>query len=369
MYGHQTPCRMSAWPHRLLMRQHPLRPIPSFPILALVALAVMFAGTLFAAGCGSSGSGETTTTVAPAVSTTVAAVSTTATTAAVTSSTLPRLAEGTFPVTVTDDNKASVTVGAKPLRIVSTAPANTEMLFALGLGDQVVGVNSLDNYPPEVADIAKVGDFQLNTEAVIALSPDLVVAYSGNEEAVGPLQKAGTPVLIFNPTTVEQIYVDLTTLGAATGATGKAAELVDSIKAQIKEISDAAAAAGDSPKVFYALDNTLWTSGPGSFVDELLTLAHATNVAASPGAGGAAAQAYYQFAPEQLVAADPDVILLPGSIYKSAAEFTGDPRFAGLKAVKEGRVLVIDDVIVTRPGPRIAEGLKILAAAIHPAAF
>ena len=355
MSGRQAPCRTSAWPHRLLSRQHPPRRIPLFPTLATVAVAVLAVGSLFAGGCGSAASDETTTTAATSVSTTA--------------STVAEPAEGTFPVTLTDDNQASVTINAKPMRIVSTAPANTEMLFALGLGDRVVGVNSLDDYPPEVADIAKVGDFQLNTEAVIALSPDLVVGYSSNEEALAPVQKAGIPSLILNPTTVEQIYADIITVGAATGATGRAAELVESIKAQMKEVSDAAAAAGDSPKVFYALDNTLWTSGPGSFVDELLTLAHATNVAAVPGAGGVAAQAYYQFASEQLVAADPDVILLPGSIYKSAEEFTSDARFAGLKAVKEGRVLVIDDVIVTRPGPRIAEGLKILAAAIHPAAF
>ncbi|MFH0917387.1 MAG: ABC transporter substrate-binding protein [bacterium] len=355
MSGRQAPCRTSAWPHRLLLRQHPLRRIPFLPTLAIVAVAALVVGSLFAAGCGSTASDETTTTAATSVSTTA--------------STVAEPAEGAFPVTVTDDNNASATINAKPMRIVSTAPANTEMLFAIGVGDRVVGVNSLDDYPPEVADIPKVGDFQLNTEAVIALSPDLVVGYSGNEEALAPVQKAGTPCLILNPTTVEQIYTDITTVGAATGATGKAAELVGTIKAQMKEVSDAAAAVGDSPKVFYALDNTLWTSGPGSFVDELLALAHATNVAAAPGADGVAAQAYYQFAPEQLVAADPDVILLPGSIYKSAEEFTSDARFASLKAVKEGRVLVIDDVIVTRPGPRIAEGLKILAAAIHPGTF
>lgn len=369
MYGHQTPCRTSAWPHRLLMRQHPLRRIPFSPVLVAVALAVLLAGSLFATGCGSTGSDGTTTTAAPAVSTTAAAVSTTVSTVAVTSSTVAEPAEGTFPVTVTDDNKESVTINAKPMRIVTTAPANTEVVFALGAGDRVVGVTSLDDYPPEVAGIAKIGDFQPNAEAIIGLDPDLVLGYSGNEEALAPIKSNGVPVLIFNPSTLEQIYANITTIGAVTGATGKATELVDYVKAQIKSVSDAAAAAGDSPTVFYALDNTLWTSGPGSFVDELLTLAHATNVAAAPGADGVAAQAFYQFAPEQLVAADPDVILLPGSTYKSAEEFTGDPRFAGLKAVKAGRVLVIDDVIVTRPGPRIADGLKILAAAIHPGAF
>jgi iron complex transport system substrate-binding protein len=202
------------------------------------------------------------------------------------------------------------------VRIVSTAPSNTETLFALGVGDRVVGVTSLDDYPPEAAAIAKIGDFQANTEAIMALSPDLVVGYAGGEEALAPVQAAGAPVLILNPTNLEQIYADIALVGAATGATGKAAEVVDSIKAQIKEIADAAAGTEVSPKVFYALDNTLWTAGPGSFVDELLKLVNATNVASLPSADSAAAQAYYQFAPEQLVAADPDVILLPNTACK-----------------------------------------------------
>jgi iron complex transport system substrate-binding protein len=268
--------------------------------------------------------------------------------------------------TVTDDNGNTVAIADKPERIVSTAPANTETLFALGLGDRVVGVNSLDDYPPEVADIAKVGDYQANAEAITALSPDLVVGYSGNEEALAPIQTAGTPVLILNPTTLEGIYTNINIIGTATGATDEAADLVGSIRTQIAQITETAAATGESPTVFYALDNTLWTCGPGSFVDELLTLAHATNVASVEGAG---TDAYYQFSPEQLVAADPDVILLPGSMYTSPDEFSADPRFAGLKAVTGGRVLVIDDVIVTRPGPRIGEGLRILAEAVHPGTF
>jgi iron complex transport system substrate-binding protein len=315
-------------------------------VVILAAVLLLAGASLMLAACGSSSS---------------AAVETTTTAAAP--------AEGTFPVTVVDDNQASVTIGAKPMKIVSTAPSNTEILFALGLNDRIVGVTSLDDYPPEAANVAKVGDFQVNTEAVMALSPDLVVGYAGAEEALTPVQDAGAPVIILNPATVEAIYSNITLVGTATGATGKAAELVDSIKAQIKQITDAAAATGDSPKVFYAVDNTLWTSGPGSFVDDLLKLAHATNVASMPGVDSAAVQAYYQFAPEQLVAADPDIILIPNTAYKSVDEFTGDPRFSSLRAVKEGHVYLINDVIVTRPGPRIGDGLETLVDLIHPGAL
>lgn len=357
MNGHSKPRRASAG--------------RSFPLTALLSMLLAFlliaTGALMA-GCGQDNDDDGTSSTVAASSTTTS--STTISSApSTTSSTAASAVEAAFPVTVTDDAGNAVTIPAKPVRIVSTAPANTETLFALGAGDRVVGVNSLDDYPPEVAGIAKIGDYTANTEAIVALSPDLVVGYSGNEEALAPLQQGGVPVLIMNPIDLEGIYTNIAVIGAATGTAEAAEELVTGLKARIEEISAAAASGGDSPKVFYALDNTLWTCGPDSFVDELLALAQCTNIGSIPAADGTAPQAYYQFAPEQLVAADPDIILLPGSVFTSVGEFTSDTRFAGLKAVTEGAVFVIDDIVVTRPGPRIADGLEILVEAIHPGAF
>jgi len=354
MNGHRTPRRRAARS-------------PLLSTLLLMLLTAVLATCLLAtAGCGSDTDAATESkdaTDGTAVSTATQSVAST------TPETATQPVEGTFPVSVTDDNGDTTVIAEKPMRIVSTAPANTETLFALGVGDRVVGVSSLDTYPPEVESIAKIGDYQANTEAITALSPDLIVGYVGNEEALAPLRQAGVAVLILNPSNLEGIYSNISTVGAATGAVGAAADLVSSLKAYIKEIQESTAATGESPTVFYSLDNTLWTCGPGSFVDELLALANATNVASQPGTDGTPADAYYQFSAEQLVAADPDVILLPGSFYASPDEFTADPRFAGLTAVTEGRVVVIDDVVVTLPGPRIGEGLKILAEAVHPGAL
>lgn len=355
MFGHQAPRRKTAWRTTPRATRHITSRTAA--LIAVVAALLALSLALLLAGCGSSEPAETTESTA-AVTTTVAAETTT---------TAP--AEAAFPVTVVDDNQNSVEIKAKPVRIVSTAPSNTELLFALGLGDRIVGVTSLDDYPPEAADVDKVGDFQINTEAVMALSPDLVVGYAGGEEALKPVQDAGAPVIILNPADLEGIYSNIVTVGTATGTTTEATALVEALKAQIQQVTDAAAAAGDSPKVFYAVDNTLWTCGPGSFVDNLLTLAHATNVAAMPGADSAAVQAYYQFAPEQLVAADPDIILVPNTAYTAVEEFTGDPRFSSLRAVKEGHVYLINDIVVTRPGPRIGDGLKTLVDLIHPGAL
>ncbi len=328
MIGHPTPRRKAVWSHLLPCGQ---RENSRTPLLAVLLMAVLLVASLAVGGCASDKTGA-----------------------------------GEAFATVTDDNGTMVTINAEPMRIVSTAPANTETLFSLGLGDRVVGVTSLDEYPAEVASITKVGDYQANAEAIVALSPDLVVGYSGNEEALAPIATAGTPVLILNPKNLDEIYANIAMVGEATGARTEATDLVASIKAQITAITEAAAAAGETPSVFYALDDTLYTSGPGSFVDELLGLANATNVAAQPKADGTPADAYPQFSAEQLVASDPDIILLSKLAFTSVDKFTTDPRFSGLKAVQAGHVYLIDDKILTIPGPRIAQGLQILMEAVHP---
>ncbi len=329
MNGHQMPHRPKVRSSSPLARR---RHLWSTVLLILLLLVPALIGSLLVAGCGSdksaveeavtSTTAAPTTTIADSVDTTAAPTDTTATT-----TTGP--SKGTFPVTVTDDNGTSVTVSVEPMRIVSTAPANTETLFALGVGERVVGVTSLDDYPPEVASITKIGDYTANTEAIMALNPDLVLGYSGNEEALAPIEAAGTPVLILNPTDLQGIYANITTIGAVTGATGAASELVEQLKALIAEITETAKAAGESPTVFYALDNTLWTCGPGSFVDELLALAHATNVAAT-GPDGSAAQAYYQFTPRRWWRVSRRV----HRQYHGAPGGTSVP-LCGLKAVKQ----------------------------------
>ena len=361
MHGHPRPHH----PHRGPSSPSSARRPSILYLLLLAATAMLVVGALFLTGCGSDEAADDTTTTAAASTTTMAEETTTS----APTETAAQTEEVAFPVTVTDDRGTSVTISAEPTRIVSTAPANTETLFALGLADKIVGVTSLDDYPPEAAAIDKVGDFMVNTEAVMALSPDLVVGYAGNEEALAPVSSAGAAVLILDPTDLDGIYANIELVGTATGAQADSAAVVEGIKAEVKEVTDATASASTSPKVFYALDNTLWTAGPGSFVDELLAMVNATNVGSMQGDDSAAVQAYYQFAPEQLVAADPDVILLPNTAYSTIDEFVSDARFADLRAVKEGHVILIDDVIITRPGPRIGQGLRTLAEAVHPEVF
>lgn len=318
MNGHPTPRRHPAW-------------LPLSTVVSILALTLTFAPAV--AGCGTDAGGS-----------------------------------GAGFATITDDNGVTVTIPAKPERIVSTSPAATQILFALGVGDRVLGVNQWDDYPAEAAALPKVADMQVNVEAVMALSPDLVLGAAGQEEALATIQAAGAAVVVLNPTTIEGIYGNITAVGKAVGAEDQAADLIESMRETFGDLSEAAAASGESPSVFYAMDDTLYTCGLETFVDELLTLASATNVASQPRADSAAAVGYFPFTPEQLVAADPDIVIL-GAFYGGVEKFTSDSRFAGLTAVNEGRVFALEeqyDKLLTLAAPRMVEGFRGLVTLIHP---
>ena len=265
-----------------------------------------------------------------------------------------------FPVRVTDDSSRTVEVKAEPMRIVSLAPASTEMVFELGLGSRVVGVTTYDDYPAEVAKIDKMGDFAgPNVEAIAAAKPDLVLATSGIQaEVVKRLEGLGATVLVFDPQSLDGVYTDIERLGSATGRDKRAAEIVDGMKEDVAGVREAVAAT-DTPTVFIEIgQNPLFTAGTGTFMDELITLAGGKNVVAEPG--------YVAYSTEQLVKANPQVYLATKGSMSNPAELSKRPGYSQLAAVKAGRVAILDDNLVSRPGPRIVLGLKQIAEALHP---
>jgi len=269
----------------------------------------------------------------------------------------------TFPATITDDASNTVTVKAAPQRIVSLAPANTETLFALGLGDKVVGVTSYDDYPPEVAKIAKVGDFQgPNVEAVAAAKPDLVLATSGVQaDVVKKLEALGATVVVIDPQTLEGVYTDIQRVGTITGTSPAAEGLVAQMKAKVASVQKAVAS---EPKVSAFIEigqNPLYTAGTGTLMDELVTLAGGTNVVAQPG--------YVSYSAEQLIKDDPQVYMATKGSSSDPASIAKRPGYDKIAAVKDGRIVILDDSIVSRPGPRIVDGLEAVAKALHPNAF
>ena len=235
--------------------------------LALVACAVVTALAL--AGCGSasssasSGSGQTAT---------------------------------GFPVRVTDDSSRTVEVKAEPMRIVSLAPASTEMVFELGLGSRVVGVTTYDDYPAEVAKIDKMGDFAgPNVEAIAAAKPDLVLATSGIQaEVVKRLEGLGATVLVFDPQSLDGVMIDVTRLGELTGEVRYADGVVKDMRAAVNEVQSAVAGSG-RPTVFIEISqNPLYTAGPGTLLDDLINAAAKLG---QVGADGKAAKAAIAIAP------------------------------------------------------------------------
>lgn len=296
-------------------------------------------------------------------------------TSAAASSTPTSTPASAYPLTLTDDAGREVTLEAEPDRIVSLAPSNTEIVCALDACDRLVGVTDFDDYPPGVADIDDVViASQVDVERVVAVEPDLVLA-AGNEltptAVIEQLAGLDLTVLVLYPESLDEVYADIELVGRAIGADAAAEELVASMEARVDDITTAVEGV-ERPLTLYEVfhaEGTTYTAGDGSFLASLLELA---------GAEPVTGDALGLLAPEDLVAADPELILLGTASYDPTL---ADPETAldtvaaragwgDLRAVRDGRVVpYLDDIVTTRPGPRIVDGLEALARAIHPDRF
>jgi len=268
-----------------------------------------------------------------------------------------------FPVTITDDASTTVTIKSEPKRIVSLAPADTEIAFALGLGDRVVGVTTYDDYPAEVKGITKIGDFaNPNVEAIAGTKPDLILATTGVQaDVVKKLEALGAAVITIDPQNLDGVYVDIERVGKATGTSEKAAAVVDSMKADVAKIEQTIEGQPAVTTFVEIGQNPLYTVGSGTLIDELIKLAGGINVVTQPG--------YVAYASEQLIKADPQVYLATEGSGSQPATIAKRAGFAKLTAVVNNRVVILDDNLVSRPGPRVVEGLRQMAAALHPDLF
>ncbi len=261
---------------------------------------------------------------------------------------------------VTDDASRTVTVDAEPQRIVSLAPANTEMLAALGLSDRLVGVTTYDDYPPSVTDLPKMGDFvNPNIEAIGAATPDLIVATTGVQaDVLKKLEDLGAVVVAVDPTTLEGLYKDIAMLGDATGTSDLAKQRVEAMRSEIAAIHSAVASE-EPVKAFVEIgQNPLFTVGKGTLIDEMLAAAGGANVVKQPG--------YVAYSLEQLVKDDPAVYFATKGTMSDPSDLGKRAGYDKLTAVKAKRVSTLDDNYVTRPGPRIVLGIQQMAAALHP---
>lgn len=290
---------------------------------------------------------------------------------AATSTASPSQTPAAYPLTLTDDAGREVTLAAEPEAIVSLAPSNTEIVCALDACDRVVGVTDFDDYPPEVVDVDKVVTMaQVDVEAVVAAEPDLVLA-AGNEltptAVIDQLAGLGLPVLVLYPESLAGVTADIELIGTAIGRAAAAAALVDGMEARAQAVEDAVAGL-DRPRTFYEVgvfEGIIYTAGDGSFLASLIDTAGGEPIT------GDALSTSIEI--EDLVAADPELILLGDATYDETItpeSVAGRPGWDAMTAVADDRVVVVtEDVVITRPGPRIVDGLEALARAIHPDAF
>ena len=268
-----------------------------------------------------------------------------------------------FPVTITDDDGFEVTVAEEPQRIVTFAPSMTEILFALGLGDRIVGVSGpFDDFPAEARGIEQVGgsgEFGVdpNLENVVALEPDLFLTIAGGDTWKEQLRDLGVPVVTFNATDFDDLLDDIGKVGVTTGATEEAEILVADMLAQANEI---AAAAPERTTCFFEVyfAQSLTTVGPNTFIFDLLERAGCDPVTAD------ASSDYPEWSVDDLVADAPAVYLVTSESAKSIEQIARRPGFAGIEAVANGNVAFLDSDLVTRPGPRVVEGLAQISAAL-----
>ncbi len=267
----------------------------------------------------------------------------------------------------------TITIAATPQRIISLAPSNTEYLFALGAGEQLVGRDSFSDYPEAANAITDIGGGwgELDIETILSLEPDLVLAADITApEQIQALEKLGfTVFVVANPNNLSEMLETMRLIAQITGHTNETKTLITELSSRITAIEEKIAYAQTTPLVFYELDatdpNSPWTAGPGTFIETLITQAGGTNI------GSTLEGAWAQISIEALLIENPDIIILGdftwGGITPDAV--AGRAGWETLSAVQNSQVFTIDDNLISRPSPRMVDGLEALANLIHPELF
>ena len=283
-------------------------------------------------------------------------------------------------ITLVDDEGYVTNLTSVPQRIISLAPSNTQIVFAIGAGNKVVGVTDYDHYPYNftawiaAGNMTSVGGFSTpNKETIASLHPDLILATSINDPDVVTLRNLGYKVLVLNPNNVTGVLQDISLVGRATGADQNATALVDTINNQISAITAKIAAANETkPLVYYEVWNDpLMSAGSTSFINDVIVKAGGQNIF------GNETQQYPTVSSETIVQKNPDVILLPTDManpgeapfYGSVNQVKARPGWNAINAVKNNRVVVVDGDLFAEAGPRIGDQIDAAAKAFYPDLF
>jgi iron complex transport system substrate-binding protein len=274
--------------------------------------------------------------------------------------------------TFTDDLGHTIELTGQPQRIVSLSPSMTEILFTIGAGEQVVGRDEFSIYPEEALAITSIGAMwdELPKEAILALEPDLVLAAQIiSEDQVAALRDLGLNVYWqANPLTYEELWENLRDIARMTGHEAETETLITGLEARVEAVQNKIATVSERPSVFYELDATdpsnPWTTGSGTFIDYIIQQAGGTNAAS------ALQGDYAQLSSEQLIAVNPDVILLADAPYGTTPEsVAARPGWNVITAVQENAMYPIDPNMMSVPGPRLVDALETTAKLLHPELF
>jgi len=270
-----------------------------------------------------------------------------------------------FSGTFIDEVGRKMELKSPPERIVSVAPSVTEILFAIGLGEKIVGVSTYCNYPPEALKKDKIGGYMTpSLEKIVALQPDLVIGSAdGDLKAfVNKLDQLGIPVYITNPGSVSEVMISIQNIGELTFSQSAAKRVVNSMKGKIQTIQEKIQGRPRLRVLHVLAYEPLISSGKGTFVDDLIRLAGGANIATN------AKGKHPRYSMEEVIAQDPQVIIL--SSMKSGDPMTEQKqwwnRWKEISAVRSGQIQIIDADLIHRPSPRIVDGLEEVAKAIHP---
>jgi cobalamin transport system substrate-binding protein len=276
-------------------------------------------------------------------------------------------------IQVFDGIGKTITLPGPANRIISLAPANTEILFSLGAGSQIVGRDNTSDYPEQAKSIPDIGGGfgELNLEAILAKNPDLVIASMLTPpEQTKALEDAGLTVFTLgNPKNFDDLYTTIKTVAMLTGHEAEAEDLVGGMKKRVATVEEKLAGNNSRPLVFYEIDgtdpNAVWTPGPGTFIDTLIRMAGGDNL------GSNLQGEWVQISLEELINRDPKLILLGDALWGGVTLESVKSRagWEALSAVQEDKIFPFDDNLVSRPGPRLVDGLEGLARLLHPELF
>nr|WP_235813328.1 ABC transporter substrate-binding protein [Heyndrickxia oleronia] len=262
--------------------------------------------------------------------------------------------------TVKDDTGKEVSFKKAPETVISLQPSNTEILFAIGAGDKVIGATEYDNYPEQASKIERVSDsVTINTEKIIALKPDIVIAYTiGDENALKPIEDAGIPVFVIqSASSFEDVYGDIQQISEVMGVKEKGEELITNIRTHINDIENKLKNIEKPKRVYFEISPSpdIYSTGKNTFQQEILQTAGVENIFGNQ-------EGWIKVSEETVIKLNPEIIATTVDYIEGpVAEIKARKGWETIEAIKKDRVYQLDSDIMSRPGPRIAEAVELVA--------